>query len=516
MATIQGPRIEYVPQDKQKLLHGVPATEVLYGGAVGGGKSYALLWEAFMWALEVPDVQIYLFRRSYPELERTHIMTSQREFPSEFMQGKQKVVLCTWIEGKKRWKFYNGSTISFCHVSDEGDELKYRSEEMHLLLIDELTSFSENMYTFLRTRVRMNERMKDTLPKKFRGALPAIKCASNPGDLGHEWVKRYFVDECEETVEWGKWKTKRMPRHDGGMVRAYIPAKLEDNKFLSTEEYEGRIYGFHDEVMAQALRHGRWDIFAGQAFPELSKEVHGLEPFDWSGYDNVYMALDWGYAQPFSVGWYVSNFDNDLIRIYEWYGRADPKKPQSGMRMTVEEVAEGIKEREADLGIRVKRRIGGVDLFRETGLGDKKGLVGQTFAEEFSKHGLRFIQADTRRRMGKQQFHLRFQYERGKDGEITRHPKFYAITKNNPWFWKMLPNMVLDEKTGNEDVSQRQEDHLYEEVRYMLMARPLGSHKPKDRYPRWSLKHIDDTLQKANRKSRRSGSSASELFRKYF
>jgi hypothetical protein len=184
--------------------------------------------------------------------------------------------------------------------------------------------------------------------------------------------------------------------------------------------------------------------------------------------------------------------------------------------MTVEEVAEGIKDREKDLGLRVKRRIGGADLFKETGLGDKKGLVGQTFAEEFSKHGLRFIQADTRRRMGKQQFHLRFQYERGKGEEITRHPKFYVITKNNPWFWKMIPNMVLDEKSGYEDVSQRQEDHLYEEVRYMFMARPMGSHKPKDQYPRWSLKHIDDTMQRANRKSRRSGASVSELFRKYF
>jgi len=504
--------LPYQAQEKQELMHSVPANEILYGGAAGGGKSHALRWEGYMLCQTIPGLQVYLFRRTFPELERTHILESRAEFPTFVEYRSQKIEIARYSGSHKRWEFANGSMFHFCHMEREDDMFNYKSAEIHVLLMDELTSFTEKQYAFIRHRVRVPETLK--IPESFKSRIPGVISASNPGDIGHAWVKRYWIDTCKPTTSKKSIHLVKMPSSEGGFTRAFIPATLEDNKYLPTEQYEGALLGIGG-VLAQAMRYGDWDIFAGQAFPELNKNVHGIEPFDFRTYTRQYMAMDWGYAKPFSIGWYVTDFDGVLYRVYEWYGCTDPKKPDEGIRLNVGEVAEGIKRIEKDLGLHPRQRISGLDLWVDRG-GARKDQYGPTLAEEFSQCGLHFEKADNRRLMGKQQLHLRFKYEKNESGEITKEPSFKVITKNCPYFWRLLPTMVLDEKKGFEDVDDKQCDHLYEEVRYMHMARPVAMPHVKRKAPQWSLAHIDETMRRAKRKSSRYGTNFAEEYNRLF
>jgi hypothetical protein len=324
------------------------ATEILYGGAAGGGKSYLMRIAAITWCTAIPGLQVYLFRRIRDDLFKNHM-----EGPKGFralLAGWEAAGFCSIVEDEIR--FWNGAKIYLCHCKDEKDIYKYQGAEIHVLLIDELTHFTETMYRFLRNRVRM---VGIVLPPEYAGKFPRILCGANPGNIGHLWVKSTFVSAAPPMT------VTTTADNEGGMQRQYIPAQLDDNPSMMADDpgYERRLEGLGSESLVRAMRWGDWDVIEGAFFDCWDPRRHVVRPFeiprDWSRIRSG----DWGSAHPFSFGWWAivnEKFRTSeglwlprgcLVRYREWYG-ITPGRPNVGLKMPAEQVGARLLELERD------------------------------------------------------------------------------------------------------------------------------------------------------------------------
>jgi predicted phage terminase large subunit-like protein len=250
------PKIKFKVHPKQQTVLESKATEILFGGAAGPGKSHLLRVIAIIWAYCIPGIQIYLFRRTYPGLIGSH-MEGPKSFPvllAPFLKDNH----CSIInQTEVRWT--NGSRIFLRHCQHEKNALDYQSFEFHVLLIDELTEFTEKIYRMLRSRVRA---IGLKLPDKFKGLFPRIITASNPGNIGHEWVKRTFVDSSDPLKIW------KTPEEEGGLKRQFVPALITDNPYLMKDDpgYVARLHGLGDPNLIMALLKGVWELSAKGSF----------------------------------------------------------------------------------------------------------------------------------------------------------------------------------------------------------------------------------------------------------
>ena len=324
------------------------ATEVLYGGAAGGGKSHLMRVAAVIWCSIIPGLQVYIFRRIRDDLIKNHM-----EGPKGF-----RALLAVWVTlgfvviVEDELRFWNGSKIFLCHCKDPKDVYKYQGAEIHVLLIDELTHFTEAMYRYLRSRVRM---VGIAVPADLAGRFPRILCGSNPGNIGHLWVKTFWIDGAEP------FALRMMPEEEGGMIRQFVPALLDDNPSMASDDpgYEGKLAGLGSAALVRAMRHGDWDIIEGAFFDCWDRARHVIAPLALPDYLYRFRSMDWGSAKPFSVGWWAvldepmtvtASTDRPLllprgcmVRYREWYGA---KAPNVGLKMTAEEVARGIVEKQ--------------------------------------------------------------------------------------------------------------------------------------------------------------------------
>ena len=253
---------------KQKRFIDSTESEVLFGGAAGGGKSYGQMVDAMLFALRYPGSRQLVLRRTFPELEKSLIRTSLSLFPRE---------IYSFNSSSHTGKFKNGSIIDFGYCATENDVYQYQSAEYDVIRFDELTHFTEAQYVYLISRVRG----ANSYPKQ-------IKSSTNPGGVGHGWVKERFVDAAERGRPFlGK----------DGMSRIFIPALLDDNRFLceGDPEYKKRLLAL-PERERKALLLGDWDIFEGQYFTEFSRERHVIEPFEipigWRRFRTIDYGLD--------------------------------------------------------------------------------------------------------------------------------------------------------------------------------------------------------------------------------
>lgn len=246
------------------------AFETLFGGAAGGGKSYGQLVDAFLFALKYPRSKQIIFRRTFADLEKSLIRTSLELYPLE---------IADYNSSKHTWTFKNRSIIDFGYIANEKDVYQYQSAEYDIIRFDELTHFTEYMYTYMFSRCRG----ANSYPK-------GIKSSTNPGGVGHMWVKERFIDIGEPN------KIYSCKLENGTEVtRIFIPSLVQDNVFMLDydPDYVNRLDNL-PEKERQALKYGDWDIFDGQFFPEFKRRLHVIEPFKIPDHWIRYIALDYG------------------------------------------------------------------------------------------------------------------------------------------------------------------------------------------------------------------------------
>lgn len=454
--------IPYKPTKKQAIFHATNANEVVYGGAAGGGKTKALIMDALFRCLTYPGTTAVVFRRTYQELEDTDIKEANASYPKE---------IAKYNAGRHEFTLKNGSKILFRHCENEADRFNYSGIEIQFLYFDELTSFEQTIYDFLKTRMRA---------KKSLGVVPIVRSATNPGNIGHGWVKKMFVDagpymsiQTQEIYSEALHKTKKVRTQ-------YIPALAMENPFI-TEDY---IFELEQkpEALRNALLNGDWDSFEGQVFtefvnnPEHYKDgigTHVIEPFEIPLWWKRYVSFDHGYSRPFSVGFWAVDEVGRAYRYKEWYGCL-PRQANVGVKITPREIAEGIvalekEERDNNLFI---DHIADPAIF-DRSRGDS---VADQMRPENGRPGIVFRPGDNTRLAGKMQLHERLRFR--EDGR----PMLYVTTDCPDWI-RTVPNLPYSQ-TKPEDVDTNAEDHSYDETKYFLMAHPIAvtkMKKPKQR-----------------------------------
>ena len=253
---------------KQKAFIDTHESEVLFGGAAGGGKSYGQVADALLFALKYPKSKQLILRRTFAELDKSLIRLALSLYPKEIYSFNQS---------SHTGKFVNGSIIDFGYCAGELDVYQYQSAEYDVIRFDELTHFTESQYIYLISRVRG----ANDYPKQ-------VKSTTNPGGIGHGWVKARFVDPSPAGEPF---------IGEDGLRRIFIPSLLSDNKFLEEgdPEYRKRLLAL-PERERRALLYGDWNIFEGQYFTEFDPMRHVIAPFEipvsWRKYRTIDYGLD--------------------------------------------------------------------------------------------------------------------------------------------------------------------------------------------------------------------------------
>lgn len=258
--------VDWQISEKQQAFINATAQEVLYGGAAGGGKSHVQVMDAMLYALKYPKSKQLILRRTFAELDKSIIRTVMNLYPQKIFKFNSSAHTGTFI---------NGSLIDFGYIATDNDLNRYQSSEYDMIRFDELTHFTEYQYTYMLSRLRGAE----PFPRQ-------MKSSTNPGSVGHQWVKKRFVDPSPPN---------KVFIGEGNLSKVFIPALLSDNPFLTKNDptYRDRLLAL-SERDKKALLYGDWNIFEGQYFDEFDEKVHVCKPFEIPNDWRRYRALDYG------------------------------------------------------------------------------------------------------------------------------------------------------------------------------------------------------------------------------
>jgi hypothetical protein len=453
------------PSEKQKLFLLDKHRYVAYGGARGGGKSWAVRVKAILLCLNYPGIKVMIIRKTYKELTENHILPLCQMLKVELPEGER---LAKYIDSKKDMVFPNGSRILFRYCDADRDSLRFQGTEVDVLFVDEATQQSEEKMDKLKACVR-----------GVNGFPKRIYYTCNPGGEGHGWVKRLFIDR--------KFKDTERPEDYG-----FIQALVTDNKALmeSDPEYIHQLEALPPKLR-EAWLHGNWDIFEGQFFEDFRTEpdmqlahehgcdddkellrktrrwCHVIEPFDLSRGEcrgwTIMRSYDFGYGKPFSCAWWAIDYDGIMYRILELYGCTDT--PNEGVKWTPDQQFREIARIEREHPWLVGRKIDGV---ADPSIWDSSR--GESINEVAERYGIFFEPGDNARIPGWMQCHYRLQFD---ENGFSRLYVFNTCKA----FLRTIPTLVYDEHKP-EDLDTSVEDHVADEWRYAMMSRPITPLKP--------------------------------------
>ena len=408
-----------------------------FGGARGGGKSWAVRAKATLMALRYPGIKILIVRRTYRELINNHIEALRAQLAS----------VATYNKTDKAFTFINGSSIWFGYCANDSDLDQYQGAEYDIIFIDEATQLRWEWIE----KINLAVRGANDFPKRTYFTM-------NPGGVSHAQFKRLFIDRHFEGSE-----------NPDDYV--FIRSLVTDNKALlrSQPEYLQTLENLPPKLR-RAWLEGDWDIFEGQFFedfridpdakraaelgvdPETLRDrhqwCHVIRPFDLNAGERrgwkILRSYDFGYARPFSCAWWALDYDGTFYRILELYGCTST--PNEGVKWTPDEQFRQIRELETSHPWLKGRRIEGV---ADPAIWDASR--GESVAETAARYGVYFSPGDNKRVAGWMQVHYRLQFDE------NGYARMYVFDTCRA-FIRTIPALMYSE-THPEDLDTTMEDH---------------------------------------------------------
>lgn len=401
--------------------------DVLYGGAGGGGKSWSLLAFAIRTCVRYPGIQIFWFRRSFPELNQSVLRNLAR-------YGYAKDLGARWDGSKYELRFPGGSVLTFGHAKNLQEAAALTSAEINLLIIDERTTMPPDVVNFLYTRVRSGVEGVPCL---------GIRSASNPGHVGHGVVKADYVDATD-------YGTKEIV--DGaGRRRMFIPAKATDNPYVG--DYEKTLGGIADPELRARIRDGDWSAMPDAAFPDWKRDLVVVPPFTIPDAWARYGGMDYGWSAP-SV-YLAAARDND--------GRMWVYRELSMVQTVEKEQARRILE--ANRGVHMRGIAADPAMWGRTGSSLPP-------ADQMGIEGLALSKADNDRLGGKARVHTYLALgpacTHHREQGLDLCPMLHILDGAAPELTKTMGTLPRDPKRP-EDVDTDGPDHWYDALRYLVM-----------------------------------------------
>ena len=408
------------PSEKQELFLRAKTKHIAFGGARGGGKSWAVRTKAKLLALKFPGIRILIVRRTYPELIKNHVNILRSEL----------LDIARYNDKDKVIKFGNGSVIEFQYCAKDGDLDRLQGTEYDVIFLDEATQLSEHQMKVITACCRG----VNSFPKR-------IYYTMNPGGQGHQYIKRIFIDRKYEEGENPEDYT-------------FIQSLVTDNKALmeSQPEYIKQLEALPPKLR-EAWLHGSWDVYEGQFFEEFADKpehyldrryTHVIEPFEIPDGWTVMRVFDWGYNRPFACEWIFMDYDGVMYVGLELYGCT--KTPNEGVKWTPDQVFSEIHRIETEHRWLKGKKIQGV---ADPAIWDAQ--TGESIAERAAKHQVYFQKGDHERLPGWMQIHYRLSFDE------NGYPMMYFF-KNCKGAIRTIPLLMYDEHKP-EDIDTSGEDH---------------------------------------------------------